>query len=166
MEGSSIKQTVPNVDNSSESDESSYQAYLDERRMLIDRKQEAHRDLDRWIMTMSGGSLGLSMTMLSVLIGSGWTFNSCWVLVSWILFGSSIVVVILNIWLSAKSYEEHREAIDTAASKNFNQWRSEAAALQGKLKKPVYIDVCNLLSTIFFAFGVVFLAVFAGSISV
>jgi hypothetical protein len=139
--------------------------YRDERKLLVDRSHEAHRDLDRWVLTLSGGALGLSMTLLGVLLGAGWKFSVAWISIAWLLFAGSVSIVVFSVWASAKGYEEYRECLDRAFSKNSADWQSIAIELQNRSRWPRWIDRANLFSTSLFALGILCLVVFVTTIS-
>lgn len=166
MEGSVAKSPTENTICSSEIAEAEYhsRAYIDERKLLVDRCHEAHRDLDKWTLTLSGGALGLSITGLGIVLGAGWQIDRQYVLFAWIFFVLSIITVVGSIWCSAKCYDKFRNIIDIAVAEDLSTWRAVAREKQENCKLASTIDRLNVAGIVFFAIGAIFLVCFASTI--
>lgn len=167
MEGSVAKSPAEQVDGVAPDLEIQRQieAYTDERKMLIDRCHEAHRDLDKWTLTLSSGALGISITALGAISGIGWQSNQWCVGIAWTFFSLSIIAVIVSIWCSAKCYESFRRKIDEAIQSHFDTWQDEARKQQEKVLYSSFIDWMNFVGLGFFVLGMIFLICFSLSIT-
>lgn len=167
MEGSVAKPPPNRVDDVSADLEFQRQveAYTDERKMLIDRCHEAHRDLDKWTLTLSSGALGISITALGAISGMGWQSSQLCVGFAWTCFSLSIIAVIVSIWCSAKCYEAFRVKIDEAIQSHFDTWQDEARKQQQGVFYSSLIDYMNFAGLGFFVLGMIFLICFSLSIA-
>jgi hypothetical protein len=76
------------------------------REHLINARQKSFEDFDKTVLLLSGGGLGISITILKDIIGAVVVARG-WLLTSWICWGLSLVVILL-------SYHLSRLAIDAA----------------------------------------------------
>lgn len=77
--------------------------YMDERRLLAGLEAESSRSFDKALLTFSSGAIALSVTFLE-------KFNlgdfSCLLVISWVLWLSSIIFQLLSYLVSAKAMRE------------------------------------------------------------
>lgn len=137
-----------------------YRAYLDERQSLLAAELDNARSFDRWVVTLSGGALGLSIAFVKDLVAPG-PATAVWMLgVSWLLFGASIGSALTSIHVSQNAHERFREILDRVAAEGghafFNRVRKEHEAE----KLPKWIDHLNRASIVSFIGGMVLLAIF------
>lgn len=128
---------------------------------------EAEKAYDTWLLTLSGGALGLSMTFLKDIARStpGTPVTAAWWLfVSWIAFGLSIILILVNQRISPGAHERFIEILDEQFSPPRYQADGQAMqrvhAQQRNALQSKVILVFNWASVFFFCVGVVILGLF------
>ena len=128
-----------------------YQAYLDERRLLVDGEVQVAARFDKSILSLSGGALLLSMTFIKDIVhGSP---KATWLLiVAWVLLGTAIGAMLVSLLTSQKAYRKQRDILDEQLDKAdkegvYNRWACATKWL-------------NRASITLFLVGVVFLGYF------
>jgi hypothetical protein len=61
-------------------------AYREERSKLIDGEQDYAKSYDKYVLTLSGGALALSVTFIQNIIGSGPLQRPALIISAWVLF--------------------------------------------------------------------------------
>ncbi len=95
-----------------EPEETKYKAYLDQRQALIDIEVDASSRLDRGILTLSGGALGLSVTFIEKIAPhpQPWTI---WLLgSSWFLLLATLLISLYSHLTSQSAMRRQREILD------------------------------------------------------
>jgi hypothetical protein len=131
-----------------------YETYLKERSILIDAERESARSFDKFILTLSAGSFGLSLTFITkiVLYFNRWTI---WLLaVAWISFVVSILSTLISFLTSQAGCRRQRDILD----KIFK----DKIATDQEINKPAqWTEWLNIVSIIFFVIGAIFLIIFS-----
>lgn len=87
------------------------QAYLDERRLLVEGEVQVAARFDKSILTLSGGALLLSMTFVKDIV-SGSPKDTWALIVAWILLGTAIAVMLISLLTSQRAYQRQRDILD------------------------------------------------------
>jgi len=87
------------------------QAYLDERRLLVEGEVQVAARFDKSILTLSGGALLLSMTFVKDIV-SGRPKDTWTLIAAWILLGTAIAVMLISLLTSQKAYQRQRDILD------------------------------------------------------
>jgi hypothetical protein len=126
-------------------------AYLEERKSLVEAERESAQTLDKFLITLSAGALGLSITFIrQIAPDPGWL----WLLyVGWGGFALSLLAVLMSLLFSQSALRSARDNLDRLYSgqedlDSRNRWGSATNAL-------------NFASILSFVAGVAFLAAFA-----
>ncbi len=126
--------------------------YVEELKRLTEGAADASRSLDRTLITLSSGALGLSITFVRFLAP---TPHHIWVLAgAWICFGATLILMLISFLMSRKAFEKAVKSLNLVYEKQdsearkINHWQSK------------WIDRFNLLSTISFIIGAIMLASF------
>lgn len=142
-----------------------YDTYLQQRKSLIDLEQSAAQSYDKWLLTLSGGALGLSMAFVKDIALPAGGQGAGYLLVAWIALALAIVAGLSAIYLSQSASEESRKILDDqfqsgAADGGQGVW-SRVREKQGKCKKAAWVGHCNIASMLLFMVGILLLSVFA-----
>jgi hypothetical protein len=139
------------------------EVYKSERDSLSDAEQECEQSYDKWLLTLSGGALGLSMTFIKEIahppITGAWS-----VFVAWVLFGLSIVSILANLRIGPHAHARFRAILDDEFapdrySADRDVWKS-IRERQAGVKLLRAMDVLNWSSLSCFFVGVILLAIF------
>jgi len=129
-----------------------YQAYLDHRKQLNQGELEVSGRYDQWLLTLSGGALGLSIAFLEKLTPDRETQAVYLLALSWTALVAAILCGLFSLYVSQKSYCKERDNLDAdpLGVKEFpkNPWQGWTSGL-------------NISSSILFGIGIIFLCVFA-----
>jgi len=132
-------------------EEERYQAYLDERRLLVDGEVQVAGRFDTSVLTLSGGALLLSMTFIKDIV-HGSPKGTWSLLVAWVLLGTAIGVMLVSLLTSQKAYRKQRDILDEELDKPNKQAKYNSWACATKW--------LNRMSIALFLVGVVFLGCF------
>jgi hypothetical protein len=72
----------------------------DYRDHLVTARQKAQEDFDKTVLSLSGGALGISFAFIKDIVGAGPFQNPAFLLLSWILWASSITAVMVSYFFS------------------------------------------------------------------
>ena len=127
------------------------EAYLEERKALVEAEGEASQSLDKALITLSAGAFGLSLLFIFRIApepAALW-----WLYIAWGGFILSLVSILSSFLASQKAFRRARELLDTYyQDASGNQVHSGWDTVTGGL---------TLVSIVSFVCGVVALAVFA-----
>lgn len=132
-----------------------YNTYLSFRQSLDAAELEVSGRYDKWILTLSGGALGLSITFLEKIATAPpkWSF---WILgVAWVFYVISLMSALLSFLTSQSAIRDIRNQID-------NNWDEQNKRLVNQ--KQIFKTLTNVLnwgSMALFVFGTVLLCVFS-----
>ena len=131
-----------------------YNTYLKERKSLIDAEREGARSFDKFILTLSAGSFGLSLTFINK-IASDITRWTIWLLaVTWSFFLLSILSTLVSFLMSQLSCRRQRDIIDKACTEGTDPCNETNKPSQ-------WTDWLNVASIAFFVLGALFLIIFS-----
>jgi len=131
-----------------------YETYLKERSILIDAEREGARSFDKFILTLSAGSFGLSLTFITQ-IASDFNRWTIWLLaVAWFSFVVSILSTLVSFLTSQASCRRQRDILDKMLKENI--------ALDQEINKPAqWTKWLNIVSIVCFVIGAIFLIIFS-----
>lgn len=88
----------------------------DYRKVLVTADQKAQEDLDKAILSLSGGGLGVSMVFIKDIVGTA-PIDLPWLLMAaWIAWGLSVVAVLASYHLSIRAIHNGIAQIDAGSS--------------------------------------------------
>ncbi len=67
---------------------------------LLAAQQKAQEDFDKTVLSLSGGALGVSFVFIKDIVGGGPFDKPCFLLLSWIMWASSITAVLVSYFFS------------------------------------------------------------------
>ncbi len=143
-----------------------YTSYNEQRRYLIDSEAEAAKSYDKWLLTLSGGALALSMTFAKDIAFPNGADGLGWLLVAWLALVGALALGLVSIYLSQRAHENFRECLDdtleefVANSENAGFWH-EVRKKQERCWYARWVGYLNLFSGAAFVVGIVLLSVFA-----
>ena len=142
-----------------------YQAYKEHRASLFDSENDAGRRYDKWVLTLSGGALALSMAFAREIAIPAGAHSTGWLLAAWIALGLAIAFDLVSIYESQKAAEDSRGVLDKTLEAAYSAgeagfWARVSEA-EEPLRRPRWIDRLNLVSLIAFLGGISSLAMFA-----
>ncbi len=82
------------------------------RKDLVERQQKLNESYDKLIITLSGGSLALSITFLKDIIGSNEIYYPFLLLIAWGLFVLSLTSILGEILFGIKAYKKAIQQVD------------------------------------------------------
>lgn len=129
-----------------------YQIYLDERKILVQAKKESSHFLDKAILTLSSGFLGLSITFINNIVPSPSEGSIIYLVISWATFLLSIIFTLTSFITSQKACDIQINIIENQLA------NPENAHLNNKYT--IATDVINYISISFFIIGIIFLIIF------
>lgn len=133
-----------------------YEDYLlEERKSLLSSQSEQAKSFDKWILTLAGGTFGLSLIFIYQIAPH--PKSTGYLVTAWGFFTVSILFTLLSFLLSQEAHHKYIEVV----SKLINR----ETARDEKLPPNVYRRITkglNYSSMTAFLIGVVFLIVFAG----
>jgi hypothetical protein len=86
--------------------------YLEDRASRLATYRDSEKTYDHWVLTLSGGLLGLSMTFLKDILGQNKLEHPRFVVASWAALGISIGCILINLRLSPVSERRHIAIMD------------------------------------------------------
>lgn len=144
-----------------ETQESKQRAYLDERKMLLDTALDYAKSYDKYLLTLSGGALVLSMTFMKDVIGADPARDTEYLAWGWGLLIVAIGMSLFAIHQTPHAHDAYLEILDEEALSSNPRWIERARARQRKLVRPYVIVVLSYVSMTGFLLGVGFLTIFA-----
>lgn len=124
-------------------------AYLEERKMLVEAEGEASQSLDKSLITLSAGAFGLSLAFIVQVAPEPRALYSLYL--AWGGFILSLLSILLSFLMSQNGFRRARDILDTyyeTGNRESNGWDTVTSGL-------------NVLSITFFVTGVISLAYFA-----
>lgn len=136
-------------------DSDKYMIYIDERRELVIGERESSSRFDKWILTLSGGALGLSITFIDKITPNP-TPNSSYLLsLSWLLLLLTILISLASHLTSQAAFRRQRDILDKQLEAGTEEGEREG------VNRPAIVTNClNIASMVFFGAGVIFLCLF------
>jgi len=127
--------------------EESFEEY---RNSLISAKQNAQNSFDKHLISLSGGSLGISIAFIKNIIGDKQIICSQYLLTSWILWTLSIALMLASFFTSRLAFDKAIYQVDNKTI------RKEHPG--GAWDKTT--SVLNALGGICFLYGLIFIIIF------
>ena len=131
--------------------EQEYNNYLETRKDYIQQKKEQIQDYAKYLMLVSCGIFSVSFLFIEK-ITTPPISEKGFLLVSWICFSATVIILILSFLFSSKAFDKEIEILDSNQSgenkKVSNTWNSLGI-------------IFNILSFIVFVIGFIFLFIFA-----
>lgn len=125
------------------------EAYLEERKMLVEAEGEASQSFDRTLVTLSAGAFGLSLAFIVQIAPNP---EALWSLyLAWGGLILSLLSVLLSFLMSQYGFRRARDVLDTlyeTGNQENNGWNTVTSSL-------------NIVSIVSFVVGVASLAYFA-----
>lgn len=143
------KQEAENAEQSLE-----YSTYLDERKSLITTELDVSSRFDKSVLTLSGGSLFLSMTFVKdIAANPNLTY---FLLFAWMLLALAICLMLISLLTSQSALRRQRKILDENLSKSEDAvtHRNQLAVVTHRL---------NVSSIIAFILGVISLSLFVAA---
>lgn len=134
--------------------------YISHRERLLAGEQYYARSYDKWLLTLSGGALALSMALCKdVVVGT--PQGTGWLLASWVLFAAAILITLSCMLLSHGAHEKDVEILDQNYEKHEEDWQRQVSVEQGAQWRRKAIGYLNKASLVCFFAGLCLLAYFA-----
>ena len=131
--------------------EQEYNNYLETRKDYIQQKKEQIQDYAKYLMLVSCGIFSVSFLFIEK-ITTPPINEKGFLLVSWICFSATVIILILSFLFSSKAFDKEIEILDSNQlgenKKVSNTWNS-------------LVIIFNILSFIIFVIGFIFLFIFA-----
>lgn len=137
-----------------------YEGYLEERKMLLAAEQDYAKSFDRWLVTLAGGALGLSIAFLKDIAGAQ-PVDVAWLVAAWILLALSVCAALVSMLISQHGHEAFRAALDEEAAKGGARFWPRVRDAQRRRWELTAIAWLNGTAILAFVMGVFTLAVFA-----
>lgn len=141
-------------------DDRVYDAYQAQRNKLLDSEQELGRSFDRYLITLSGGALGLSLTCVANLANPGPIRGVGWLVVSWTSLALTILLVGAMMRFSQVGHERFRDILDIECAKGGDEFWKRVRDGQSKRWEPRIVGFLNWGSLGMFVLGIISLLVF------
>lgn len=148
------------MDKSSENGQADNQP-LDEETYLVARQGYDQAELevsgryDKWILTLSGGALAISITFIEKIAKNPSIETLVWLKLSWFCFVLSLLISLLSLLTSQSAIRENRKELDSS----YREGRSPR--IKFRRLHTCITNACNWGSLSTFIFGVIFLCVFS-----
>ena len=118
---------------------------------LIDTQRKLNESYDKLIITLSGGSLALSITFLKDIIGSNKINDPIFLLLAWGLFVLSLTAILGEILFGIKAHKKAITQVDDGSIHN--------QKVGGKSSS--FSSIAHWLASISLILGLLFISVFA-----
>ena len=139
-----------------------YEAYLSERAQLVKNGFEAYRDYDKWLMTVAGSALALSITFLKDIVPFASAKFTGFALGAWASLLLSITACLVSVLLSPVAHDYYRKCMDeigTAEGFGYDFW-GKVRIRQNEGVVALLTRICNCLALGLFVLGMGFLIAF------
>jgi len=137
-------------------------AYRAERDKLIDGEHDYSKSYDKYLLTLSGGALALSITFIHDIIGDGPVRVPAMIVLAWISFGLSVAGTLVSVQQSGPLFRNFRDILDRHAEHAGGKFTWTPVRLeQAKCRRLVLMDSLNYGSLVLFLLGVILLLSFA-----
>jgi len=129
--------------------------FLNTRNSYNEAELEVSGRYDKYILTLSGGALGLSITFIEKIASNPTSDTLIWLKLSWGCLVVSLLAALLSLVTSQSAIRENREELDSAHSEN------RAPRLSFPRWFTYVTNALNWGALLLFILGVVFLCVFS-----
>lgn len=135
-------------------------SYIDERKILLAAEQDASKGADHWLLTLSGGALGISMAFLKNIVPVGEAQYVASLVSAWILFGFAILSAVVAMRVSQNGLREFRRILDEELMKGIRGYAGRVRDAQKRRWEPKCVRCLNWMSLAFFFVGILLLCLF------
>lgn len=132
-------------------------SYLKTRSSYDEAELEVSGRYDKWILTLSGGALGLSITFIEKIAKNPTADTLIWLKLSWACLIISLLAGLLSLVTSQSAIREHRKELDIANSEQ------RAPRLKFPKRFTYATNILNWGALLLFIIGVVFMCIFSFS---
>ncbi len=137
-------------------------AYRDERNKLIDGEHDYAKSYDKYLLSLSGGALALSITFIRHIIGDDPVQMPALIVWAWISFALSVAAALVGIHQSAPLFRDFRDILDRNAEHAGDNFSSTTVRReQSNCRRLVLIDWLSWGSLAMFLSGLILLMSFA-----
>jgi hypothetical protein len=137
-----------------ENSDRKYQEYIRERQLLFNAKLQGSQSLDKAILTLSAGALGLSLTFMRQVAPHPQPTTLKLIILAWSCFGLSIVTTLISFLTSQKACNKQIEILEATFLQH-----GDREKLTNKYSRVTMI--LNWFSIILFIAGVILFALFS-----
>ena len=120
------------------------------RNNLIASKQSSQNTLDKYLISLSSGALGLSIIFVNNIIKDNSIYCKSLLTISWILFSITILLVLISFFSSIHSFSKAISQTDSNSIHN-----EEPGGTWN-----IFTKILNVINIIFFILGLIFLLTF------
>ena len=145
----------PNCESEEEALTLDEETYLSARQYYDQAELDVSGRYDKWILTLSGSALVISITFIDKIAKNPSIETLCWLKYSWACFVLSLLIALLSLLTSQSAIRENRKELDDAYEGGrpprlkFRRWYSWAT------------NFCNWGSLSAFILGAIFLCIFS-----
>lgn len=132
-----------------------YQAYLDHRQQLVSAERELGGSFDKYLLTLSGGALGLSLTFLGQIVGHDCVVGGCLFGAGWVALSLTVVAMLACIRISLDGCEKSRDVLDDEFARPDCSVFARVRDRQGNLYHARCVRILNWIGLSFFVIGAV-----------
>ena len=133
-------------------------AYRDERNKLSDGEHDYSKSYDKYLLTLSGGALALSITFIHDIVGEGSVRAPALVVSAWIAFTLSVAAALVSIHQSGPLFRDFRDILDRRAEHAGDKFSwMEVRSEQSNCRRLVLMDWLSYGSLVMFLLGVILL---------
>lgn len=93
-------------------DDTNYQTYIDERKILVEAEQKSSDEFDKGILTLSSGALGLSLVFLEKIAPSPAVETLPYLTLAWTFLILSVLSVLASFRTSVHAYQDQRSILE------------------------------------------------------
>lgn len=138
-----------------------YATYRDERNRLTDAEKDYANQFDKYILTLSGGAIGLSIAFLRDLVGDHPIQGAGLLIGAWVFLALAAGMVVFGLFLNPISQARYRRILDEQAQDGGERYWARVRAAQSKCRLPKIISALNFASVFAFLLGLALLLGFA-----
>lgn len=128
----------------------------EERRALFLAMLDQSKSFDRWLLTLAGGTFGLSMIFIYQIAPSPKSYSIGWLITGWAFCGLSVLSTLLSFLSSQEACDEQIQNVDKLISGEIDSSKSLSSNDSGRKTK-----VLNYCSMTAFLIGIICLITFA-----
>lgn len=134
-----------------------YEEYLlEERKSLLFAILEQAKSFDRWILTLAGGTFGLSLVFINQIAPNPKSGTIGFLVTGWVLFAVSILSTLSSFLFSQEACYKQIKDVHKLLNREIDRSKELPLNLYGRITKGL-----NYFSMITFLAGVAFLITFA-----
>ncbi|MFA5065076.1 MAG: hypothetical protein WC566_06395 [Dehalococcoidia bacterium] len=132
------------------------ESLLEERKSLIFAIFEQSKSFDRWILTLAGGTFGLSLVFINQIAPNLQSGTLGFLVTAWVLFAISILSTLLSFLVSQETHYKQIKDIHELLKGETDRSKELPLNIYGRITKG--LNYCSMST---FVIGVAFLITFA-----